>query len=145
MITRLLALGLGSLMIVACESEPEPEIVVVEPPEKDEVSYDNIDANEGVEEWDVDGDRLLDRQEFVSLVAVSWQDWDTDRNRVLSDDEFQSGWTGAGFSDAEGAFELVDTDDDAEVSAEEWSESSPWSEFDGDTSGTLEPQEFDYY
>lgn len=145
MITRLLALGLGSLMIVACESEPEPEIVVVEPPEKDEVSYDNIDANEGVEEWDVDGDRLLDRREFVNLVTVSWENWDTDRNSALSDTEFQSGWTGAGFSDAEGAFELVDTDDDAEVSAVEWSETSPWSEFDGDASGTLELSEFPHY
>lgn len=145
MMTRLLALGLGSLMIVGCESEPEPEIVVVEPPEKDEVSYDNIDANEGVAEWDVDSDGLLDQEEHANIVKIAWNEWDVDGNARLTEQEFQSGWIDAGFTDPFAAFGDLDVDENAEVLESEWSASSGWAQWDADENGTLELSEFPHY
>ena len=145
MLKRFLVLFIGSLSVMGCEREPEPEVVVVEPVEEDEVSYDNVTANEKPAEWDANGDELLDRQEFSNLATGSWQEWDSDRNGALSETEFTSGWTGAGFSDADAAFGFANGDEDAELSAEEWSASSIWTQYDADTSGILEQDEFPYH
>lgn len=141
MIHKLLAFGLGVAVLAACSDEQE--VVVVEPPEKSEVGYDDVSVTSSV--WDADDDELLDQDEHAKVVGLAWSDWDEDADGRLTEPEFQGGWAQAGFKDAAAAFEDLDRDGNAEVSEAEWSASSAWNEWDADESGILEPTEFPYY
>ena len=126
-------------LLSACSDEPE--VVVVEPIEEDQVDY----AQTETASWDADGDGLLNQEEFSTLRNTSWDAWDTNRDESLSREEFATGWTEAGFTDAASAFDALDRDGDGSVVQADFLSTALWERWDVDNSGVLEAGEFPHY
>lgn len=138
-VTRLLAACIALGLLSACSDEPET--VVVDPIEEDEVDY----AETEPAAWDGDGDGLLNQEEYSNLSDEAWARWDSGQDGSLAADEFATGWSEAGFTDAAGAFAAMDEDGDGIVAQEDFLGAALWNEWDSDDSGVLEPEEFAYY
>lgn len=65
----------------------------------------------GAEDWDVDGDGVLDQEEFCSGLGDEglFDQWDADNDGLLEVNEY-----------SEGIFEIWDTDDDGYIEESEW-------------------------
>jgi len=119
----------------------EPEVVVVEPIESDEVAYEEAAPLA----WDDNEDGILSREEYLSLSTNVQDAWDVDQDGSLSSDEFKVGWDRAGFADATGALSTLDEDDDGMIAQAEIFDGDLWDKWDVNGSGLLEPSEFPYY
>ena len=66
---------------------------------------------QGIESWDADGDRALDKAEFTQGLLDSGvlEEWDTDGDQAIGYSELSSG-----------LYAAWDVSDDGELSADEW-------------------------
>ena len=127
-------------LLSACSDEPD--VVVVEGVEADEVTYGGDALASG---WDVDRDGLLSQTEYLNLSNTSRGMWDNDRDGSLTLAEFEPGWTATGFTNASGAFAAMDEDGDGILTQADLLGPSIWERWDSDDSGVLETSEFPYY
>ncbi|MGE4307101.1 MAG: hypothetical protein AB7E24_24080 [Novosphingobium sp.] len=94
--------------------------------------------------WD-DGDRLLGQSEFFALIKRNWSPWNVNGDELLDVQEFGTGWANIGFSDASMAFKSFDGDDDGQLTQAEFQNAQLWDKWDADNDGVLSEKEFPYY
>ena len=92
--------------------------------------------------WDMNNDGNFDRAEFTGYGDRGFLTWDSDKDQRLSRTEFESGWTGAGWGDPGTAFTAYDDNTDTYLSNDEFFGEDEFLEWDGNSNGILEPNEW---
>lgn len=95
--------------------------------------------------WDTNTDDMFQRDEFTAARTTWFNEWDTNDDGRLSQEEFTTGWTEAGFSNAQGAFDEFDENNDSFLTEDEFLTDDQWDEWDANDDGVLTPDEFEYY
>lgn len=95
--------------------------------------------------WDLNNDGLFQEAEYTGWRDRGYAQWDTNSDQRIAASEFESGWTNAGFENAQGVFTEWDDNSDGFLDAGEWFGEDEWNTWDANDSGVLENNEFGFY
>lgn len=143
----LLAVSLATLgMLSACGEEPEVSPVEAPAPvDAVDTGTEAVTADPPAGTsagWDVNNDRNFDRAEFTGYGDRGFLGWDSDKDQRLGRAEFESGWTAAGWNDAGTAFTAFDDNNDTFLSNDEFFAEDEFGEWDKNSNGILESNEW---
>lgn len=128
-------------LLTACTNEPEvaEEDTVLADSEVNETALET-DATTA---WDTNGDGIFQEAEYTA-VGETFGNWDLDSDGGLTGEEFNTGWTEAGWNDSEGAFAAFDDNEDDLLDDGEFFSEDEWGEWDADSDGLLDSNEWTY-
>lgn len=140
---RFLTIAAASSFALMAACTEEPDVI-----EADELAADRTtmaDPIGTVGTWDTNNDGMFDEAEYRAWGERGVTGWDTDADGMLSMQEFDAGWTEAGFNNGNDVFLAWDDDNDGFLTDGEFFDDEEWTEWDANSSGLLENDEFANY
>lgn len=139
---------LAAVPLAACGEEPEvtqAEAPVVADPVDTGTENMTLDPPAGTSAgWDTNNDRNFDRAEFTGFGDRGFLGWDGDKDQRLSRAEFESGWGQTGWREPGTAFTAFDDNNDTYLSNDEFFGEDEFSEWDRNSSGVIESNEWGF-
>ena len=146
---KFLLVSLGAALLAACGedadvTENETPVVTDAADTAPEIIESDAPAGPNAS-WDANNDQMIDRNEFTGMGDRGFLGWDGDNDQRLSQTEFESGWTEAGFQNGGEVFTAFDDNSDSFLDGGEFFSEDEFAEWDTNSNGILEQNEFGYY
>lgn len=86
---------------------------------------------------DANADGRIDRDEWADYRDITYDDWDTDGDGMIEESEFERCWTVSGASHDHDLYDLWDVDGDDALNSDEFFSDDRYGDHDADEDGFL--------